>query len=272
MSKLFSNARLLYSLLRMPAGTIAAVTLCSVCVSSRAGTSQVIKPYSPARKYHQSDLMMIGNVISRVTRVLEVKDSLSAGECVCQYTSSISMDILTARVDTVLKGYYEDSIIVILSQPVAKVYTCEMELLNVEERNDSILETQVTPETTRERDRVSRRGKYILLIQKQGGCYIATYSRPYKESYSKISGRVADGVTGEPISSVAVIIPGTEMWAVTNEDGYYDILSVPPGRIYDVKVDMLGYHPSTQRDVRVIRKAGSAIDFFLRPSVFELQQ
>ena len=45
----------------------------------------------------------------------------------------------------------------------------------------------------------------------------------------KITGRVVDAQTGEPLPFVQVILEGTGLGAVTDVEGYYVILNVPPG-------------------------------------------
>ncbi len=66
----------------------------------------------------------------------------------------------------------------------------------------------------------------------------------------KIAGKVTDAETGEPLPSVNVIIEGTSMGAVTNIDGSYVILNVPPGS-YNVRFSMVGYEKTLVEGVRV---------------------
>jgi hypothetical protein len=66
----------------------------------------------------------------------------------------------------------------------------------------------------------------------------------------KVSGVVKDAATGEPLISASVMIQGTNSGAATNLEGYYAILNVPPGT-YTIKASMIGYTPSTLRNIRV---------------------
>nr|MBP6672264.1 carboxypeptidase-like regulatory domain-containing protein [Bacteroidota bacterium] len=56
----------------------------------------------------------------------------------------------------------------------------------------------------------------------------------------KISGRVTDRSTGEPLISANVVVKGLKIGAATDINGDYFILNVPPGT-YTLSVSMLGY-------------------------------
>ncbi len=66
----------------------------------------------------------------------------------------------------------------------------------------------------------------------------------------KISGKVTDQETGDPLAGVNVILEGTNQGAATNSDGYYVILNVSPGA-YTLKAMMIGYATKVFEDVRV---------------------
>lgn len=66
----------------------------------------------------------------------------------------------------------------------------------------------------------------------------------------KISGTVKDSNTGEPIVGVNVIIEGTTMGAAANVEGFYSIITVPPGT-YSLRFSSIGYATLTIVDVRV---------------------
>ena len=48
-------------------------------------------------------------------------------------------------------------------------------------------------------------------------------------STGKIEGTVRDKDTGQPLAGAQVLVEGTRLGNVTNADGYYFILNVPPG-------------------------------------------
>ena len=66
----------------------------------------------------------------------------------------------------------------------------------------------------------------------------------------KISGRVVDRDTGEPLPGVNVLVQGTYLGAATDLDGYYNILNVPPG-VHTIEASMVGYATVTVNEIRV---------------------
>jgi len=66
----------------------------------------------------------------------------------------------------------------------------------------------------------------------------------------KITGRVTDAETGEPLPGVNVILVGTEMGAATGVEGYYNIINVPPGS-YTMQASFIGYATITLQNVQV---------------------
>ncbi len=67
----------------------------------------------------------------------------------------------------------------------------------------------------------------------------------------KISGKVTDADTGEPLIGANVILLNTNLGAATDLEGNYFILNITPGT-YDVKVSYVGYAPKTIEGVRVV--------------------
>ncbi len=66
----------------------------------------------------------------------------------------------------------------------------------------------------------------------------------------KIAGRIMEKDSGNPLPGVNVVVKGTYLGAATDVDGYYAILSVPPG-IQSVEASMIGYATVTVNEVRV---------------------
>ena len=76
------------------------------------------------------------------------------------------------------------------------------------------------------------------------------------QTYGKIEGEVRNKDTGAPMGGVQVVIEGTRLGNVTNEDGYYFILNVPVG-LRTVKFSFTGFKSVNVVDVRVT--AGNTI-------------
>ena len=84
----------------------------------------------------------------------------------------------------------------------------------------------------------------------------------------KVSGQIVDTNTGESLIGANVMLAGTTLGAATDEEGYYHILSVPPG-YYDIRVNMIGYGDKTITGVRVEIDLNAVIDVDLSVEVIE---
>ena len=100
-------------------------------------------------------------------------------------------------------------------------------------------------------------------------------------SYGKISGRVYDKNSGDPLPGANIIIESfvehgrtveirEKQGASADEDGYYFILNVRPGN-YNVRASMIGYTPLIKQKVRVNIDRTIFLDFTLESSVLEMQ-
>ncbi len=87
---------------------------------------------------------------------------------------------------------------------------------------------------------------------------------------SKISGRVIDSQTGEPLPGANVFIKGTTMGAASDPDGYYFIINIPVGG-WTVMATMMGYEPFTVTKVRVSAGLTTTLNFELRSTVIEVE-
>jgi outer membrane receptor protein involved in Fe transport len=67
----------------------------------------------------------------------------------------------------------------------------------------------------------------------------------------KIAGRIVDKETHEPLIGINVVVKGTSLGAATDIDGYYAILSVPPGT-HNIVVSMVGYSTVTVNEIHVL--------------------
>lgn len=84
----------------------------------------------------------------------------------------------------------------------------------------------------------------------------------------KISGKVIDKNTEEPLLGVNIVIEGTTMGAATNEDGEYFVINIPPGR-YNVKALYIGYAIKSITDVLVNVDRTTRLDFELETTVLK---
>lgn len=84
----------------------------------------------------------------------------------------------------------------------------------------------------------------------------------------KISGKVTDKDTGEPLLGANILIEGTNLGAATDVGGEYFILKIPPG-VYTVKAFHMGYTTQAVVEVRVQVDLTTHLNFKLTSSVLE---
>jgi hypothetical protein len=72
----------------------------------------------------------------------------------------------------------------------------------------------------------------------------------YGGTTGKIAGLITEAATGAPLISANVFIKGTTMGAVTDMDGNYAIINIPPG-VYTVMISIIGYQQMEYENVRV---------------------
>jgi len=85
----------------------------------------------------------------------------------------------------------------------------------------------------------------------------------------RLTGRITDAASGEPLPFVNVVIMGTTLGAATDIDGYYSIINVPPGN-YVVKASAIGYSSISYEDVKVSIDLTTTINFQLSEASIEL--
>lgn len=94
---------------------------------------------------------------------------------------------------------------------------------------------------TRHRVRMQYAGTLLMLL--------ALASTAFGGTTGKLAGRVLDK-NKEPLPSSNVVIVGTTLGAVTDVDGYYSIINIPPGT-YSVQFRLVGFRTVAVRDVQV---------------------
>ncbi len=75
----------------------------------------------------------------------------------------------------------------------------------------------------------------------------------------KISGKVIDADTKEPLIGANIILVNTNLGAATDIDGKYFILNITPGT-YEVKFSYVGYAPKSIQEVRVVANITYELD------------
>ncbi|MBN1542112.1 TonB-dependent receptor [candidate division KSB1 bacterium] len=85
----------------------------------------------------------------------------------------------------------------------------------------------------------------------------------------KITGRVVDQSTGDPLPGANVFLENTTMGAATDLDGNFVILNVPPG-VFTVRARMIGYTDMRVEGVVVRIDLTSTVNFSLQETVLDI--
>ncbi len=92
----------------------------------------------------------------------------------------------------------------------------------------------------------------------------------FAQSAGKIEGVVTDKETGAPVFGCQVTIEGTRLGNISNEEGHYFILNVPPG-LKTLLFGYTGYATARVEDVRIQAGNTSTVDVVMETAVFELE-
>lgn len=100
-------------------------------------------------------------------------------------------------------------------------------------------------------------------------CSFVVASFSVAQTTGKITGKVADAATGEPLVGAQIILAGTTYGASTDVDGEYVIIKVPPGS-YDISAGILGYRKVVSKNVKISVDLTTTLDFKLTQSAISL--
>lgn len=101
---------------------------------------------------------------------------------------------------------------------------------------------------------------------------LATFSPAhlYAGTTGKLTGKVTDKKTGEPLPFVNVVLEGTSIGAQTDLDGKYIILNISPGT-YRVKYQYVGYQTVVVQNVQISIDLTTNQDASLQETAVEMQ-
>jgi outer membrane receptor protein involved in Fe transport len=91
----------------------------------------------------------------------------------------------------------------------------------------------------------------------------------YAGTTGKISGKVVDSKTNEPIPFAAVVVVGTSLGASSDAEGKYVILNVPPGT-YTITAGLIGYQGERVLNIGVSVDYTTTLNFSLNESSVEM--
>jgi hypothetical protein len=108
--------------------------------------------------------------------------------------------------------------------------------------------------------------KYMAIFVIAG---LAIYS--FAATTGKISGRIIDKETEEPLAGANVVVSGTMLGAAADIEGYYTILNVPPGT-FSVIASYVGYARMEQGNVIVNIDLNTRVDFEMSVEAYRGQE
>ncbi|HET6362202.1 MAG TPA: TonB-dependent receptor [Gemmatimonadota bacterium] len=94
-------------------------------------------------------------------------------------------------------------------------------------------------------------------------------SAAFAQVTGKVIGTVTDSDTGQPLVGAQVVVEGTNLGNVTNEDGYYFINNVPVG-LEQLTAQYLGYQTQTNEQ-RILAGQTMTVDFQLSSEVVQAE-
>lgn len=89
-------------------------------------------------------------------------------------------------------------------------------------------------------------------------------------STGKIQGRVTDAATGAPIAGAQVVLDGTTLGNLTNDQGFYFINEVPAG-LQSVRSQFIGYRAFVIEGQRILAGQTTTLNFELEQTAVELE-
>ncbi|MBN2356118.1 TonB-dependent receptor [candidate division KSB1 bacterium] len=97
---------------------------------------------------------------------------------------------------------------------------------------------------------------------------LALFTSVFAGTTGKLIGKIVAKNTGDPVVGANVIIDGTQMGALTDIDGYFFILNIPPGT-YSVTARHIGYRATTITNVYIRVDHTTEISYALEEQVLE---
>ena len=93
----------------------------------------------------------------------------------------------------------------------------------------------------------------------------------FSQNFGQLSGKILDSKTQLPIEGVNILLEGTQIGSITDNDGYFNIENINP-KTYNVIISHIGYQPKTLFNI-IVKKFGTPnIQVFIENSANELDE
>ncbi len=86
-----------------------------------------------------------------------------------------------------------------------------------------------------------------------------------------IRGKVTNPVNNQAVAFANVIVLNTDLGAISDENGFYEITDVPAG-LYNVRASFVGFKPKTAFEIQVTLSRSVQLDFELQEEASELSE
>jgi outer membrane receptor protein involved in Fe transport len=116
-----------------------------------------------------------------------------------------------------------------------------------------------------------KRNRYPVIAAFLALCLLSGASWLTAGTTGKIVGTVIDRSTKEPLIGANVLFVGTSMGSLTDMDGNYMIINVPPG-IYSIRASMIGYKTMITEEVMVHIDMTTNLNIVLEPTVLQTEE
>ena len=102
------------------------------------------------------------------------------------------------------------------------------------------------------------------------GALVISTGLAYAGTTGKVSGRVTE-VTGDPIpgANVVIVVDGVKRAGITDENGDYFVINIPPGT-YDLETVMMGYSKSLHTGVIINVDHTTTVNFQIQEEALQL--
>jgi outer membrane receptor for ferrienterochelin and colicin len=87
----------------------------------------------------------------------------------------------------------------------------------------------------------------------------------------KLTGKITDESTGEPLAGANITLEGTSLGASTDVNGEYVVLNIPPG-LFNIKVSSIGYISIVTQDVKIIVDQTTNLSVKLQQTAIEVSE
>jgi hypothetical protein len=114
------------------------------------------------------------------------------------------------------------------------------------------------------------RGAFRAGLATAGLALVAASPLFGQASTGKIQGRVTDAGTGAPIAGAQVLVDGTTLGNLTNDQGFYFVNEVPAG-LQNIRAQFIGYRAFVIEGQRILAGQTTTLNFELEQSAVELE-